>query len=100
MPYTLTPPDGIREYPDKASRAESYWHEHTVWPDTGSVIIGRPFSQQLDGVDPAAVAAAEAAAAAAAAAEVAAAAGPPPVADTVAAALDTCDMAPGLRAPI
>lgn len=58
--------------------------------------MGRPFSQQLDGVDPAAAAAADAAAAAAAADE-AAAADPPPV---VAAALDTCDMAPGLRAPI
>lgn len=35
----------MREYPDNARRAESYWHEHTVCPDTGSVIIGRPFSQ-------------------------------------------------------
>lgn len=28
-------------------RAESYWHEQTVCPDTGSVIMGLPFSQQL-----------------------------------------------------
>ncbi|KAG8297821.1 hypothetical protein J6590_026980 [Homalodisca vitripennis] len=29
-----------------ANLAESYWQEQTVWPDTGSVMMGRPFSQQ------------------------------------------------------
>lgn len=54
VPYTLTPAVGKREYPDNAKRAESYWHEQTVWPETGSVIIRRPFSQQVDWIGAAA----------------------------------------------
>lgn len=71
-PYT--PPAGILEYPLSANRAESYWQEHTVWPETGSVIMGRPFSQH----------------------EVP----PVPLAGVIPGVLEACDRAPGLRAPV